>query len=179
LCCQFVEQLVGIAEGTYRSWSFCTRQRNCAKFAKKSELFGLERWPTRPRLAMLSVQNGHLLLQILESLVNLPAEVDELLVQVLQQAEQLGGGRAGMARLRSHPPRGTPGAPRPPGPRAAHRRRSPPLKSSRSKVRGGAAVGSAAVGMAGASSSEQRMEVELQRWRAAWGRIPGTGSGAA
>lgn len=92
---------------------------------KKSELFGLERWPTRPRLAMLSVQNGHLL-QILESLVNLPAEVDELLVQVLQQAEQLGGGGAGVARLRSHPPRGTPGIARPPGPRAARRRRSPP-----------------------------------------------------
>uniref|UniRef100_A0A0A9E2G6 Uncharacterized protein n=1 Tax=Arundo donax TaxID=35708 RepID=A0A0A9E2G6_ARUDO len=23
--CQFVEQLVGVAEGTYWSWSFCTR----------------------------------------------------------------------------------------------------------------------------------------------------------
>ena len=41
------------------------------KVCKDERVVWLERWPARPHLAMFSVLHGHLLLQILELLVNL------------------------------------------------------------------------------------------------------------
>jgi len=41
------------------------------KVCEDERVVWLERWPARPHLAMFSVLHGHLLLQILELLVNL------------------------------------------------------------------------------------------------------------
>jgi len=107
---------------------------------------------------MFSVLYGHLLLQILELLVNLPAEVNELLARALEQLEQLVDGgfqktnssMAGKTAARGWCGRGvilpryskSSSSIRPPN--SASNKKSP-LKSSRSRERGSAV----AVGMAG------------------------------